>query len=187
MRRPVLLSALLLIAVSAAAGQRFWYVYSRGSGSRSTISHGNLDDVLRLQKRFTGAYLWAMLDGREYLIRDRAALDEVQRAAAPVEVLGSEQRALNEKMKPFERREERLDQQIDAISDHDEDEMPETRARLRELESQLRDVERQLRQYEHEERRLDQREDALDRQFDDEVRRIVERAIRSGTATRAAP
>jgi len=186
MRRTILASALLAAVLSVSAGQRFSYVFARSDGSNITLTHGSLEDVLRLQKRFSGAYLWASRDGRQYLIRDAAVLDEVRRAAAGLEALGTEQRALDTKMKPVERRHERLERELDALTDRedDEDETPAERARIRELENQLRDLERELRPYENQERRLENRERDLERVFDAEVERIVERAIRNGTAGR---
>jgi len=61
---------------------------------------------------------------------------------------------------------------------------PQARTRMRELEGQIRDLERQMRPLEEEERRLDDREEELDEQFDAQMERLIERAIRTGTAER---
>ena len=188
MRRTLFLFALLLTALSCFAKERdhFTYVYSRGGNDKISLSHGSLQSMLRIHKRFTGTYLWARLDGRDYLIRDAALLDEVSRAVAPLDALNAELKPLHEKMKPLERREDKIDRELDALTDNEDDEkMTEaTRARIRELERQQREVQRDLREYEREEERLDKKEDALDQAFDAEIRRIVERAVRSGVAER---
>ncbi len=183
MRRILLI---LLLALTASAGQRFSYVYTRDSASNWTIARGNVDDIVRLKKRYNGAYVWAQVDGREYLIRDAAVLDEVRRAARPLEALEPEQRSIDRRIKPLERQQEKLEDELDDLTDKDDDEAltAADHVRIRELRSQIRDLERQLRPLEQEERQIDQREEELDRVFDDEVERIVRRAIRLGTAER---
>lgn len=188
MRRILLLSLLLLslLAVTAFAGDRFRYVYSYGPDSQVVaLTHGSLEDVVRLQKRFSGVYLWASLDGRDYLIRDAALLDELRRAHAPIEALTPGMKALQNKMRPLERRQERLEDEYDKLSDADDDDLTAAeRDRMRQLRGQLRDIERELRGYEQEEQRLDRREEELDVVFDDAVEQIVRRAIRNGLAKR---
>jgi len=170
-----------LFAMTLFAGERFSYVYSRGGGAHSTISRGSLQDILRLQKRYSGAYLWAMRDGQEYLTRDAAVLDEVRRAASDLDALEPDQRALHNRMRPLERKQELLEKELDALTDAEGD---HDTARIRQLENELHGIERELNPYEREEGRLDRRESELDRLFDAEVERIVERAIRSGVAKR---
>jgi hypothetical protein len=185
MRRLILISLLVMTALSVSAKQRFSYVYTRGSSAHISISKGSLEEILRLRKRYSGAYLWARIDGLEYLIRDAATLDEVRRAGSGLEALEPEQRALHNRMKPLERKEERLEDELDGLYD-DDDEIHTVaeRSRIRELEVELRAVERELKAFEKDEERLDRREEALERVFDAEVERIVERAVRKGVAER---
>jgi hypothetical protein len=184
MRRMILL---LLLALPLFAADRFSYVYSRPEGS-DTISRGSLEEVVRLKKHFgNGAYLWARLDGTEYMIRDAAVLDEVRVALRPLDALRPQQRSLQAKMHPLEQREERLESEMDAITDRRDDGermSADDEARLDDLRRDLRDVRRELRVYEAEERTLDRREDELDKVFDAEIERIVRQAVRSGAARR---
>jgi Skp family chaperone for outer membrane proteins len=183
MRRLILL---LLLAVPLLAGDRFSYAYSRPSGN-ATISKGSLEQVLKLRKRYTGEYLWARLDGRQYLIRDASALAEVRRAFVPLQQLEPYERALEAKMKPFEDQEERLESELDDLTDRDEDDDDLTaaeEARVRTLRAELRKLRLDLRAFEAEERELDEKEEALEVVFDAEVERIVKRAIRTGVAER---
>jgi len=188
MRRTLLIFAFLLTALSCFARERdrFTYVYSRGSRGNVILSHGELREMMRIKDRFSGIYLWARLDGHDYLIRDSASLDEARRAVAPIDAINAELEPLHRKMRPLEKREEEIDRELDALTDSEDDERltDSQRDRIRELRSQQREVERDMRVYEREEERLDQKEDALDKEFDAEIRRIVERAVRSGVAQR---
>lgn len=183
MRRLILI---LLLALSVSAEQRFSYVYTKDSAGNWTIARGNVDDIVRLKKRYNGAYVWARVDGREYLIRDAATLDEVRRAAGPLQELEPQQRSIARRIKPLERQQEKLEDELDELTDRDDDERltAAEHARIRDLRSQIRELERQLRPLEQEERQIDRREEELDRVFDDEIERIVKRAIRLGTAER---
>jgi len=184
MRRTILISLLTLAALTAGAKQRFSYMYSSGKDTY-TISSGSVQEIVRIHKRFSGEYLWARLDGRDYVIRDPAVLAEVRRVSSDLKALEPDQRALHTKMKPLERKQEKLEDEYDALADKDEDdETTVDRERMRELKAQLRDVERQLRVYEREESRLDRRSEELDKVFEEAVQKIVERAIRTGTASR---
>ena len=188
MRRTLLGILLILTALSATAKQRFSYVYSRdGSGdSKISISMGSVENLVRLNKRYSGRYLWASIDGREYLIRNAAVLDQVQYAARDMEALGAEQARLDRRMRPVERRYDRLEEELDDLTDRADDEelTYAMRARIDELREQLREVRRELRPLEEEERRIESRERGIERIFDAELEKIVERAIREGTAER---
>lgn len=188
MRRTLPILALLFTTLTCFARERdrFEYVYSRGGNDKVSVSHGSLQAMLRIHKRFTGVYLWAHLDGENYLIRDAASLDEASRAVAPLDALHAEMEPLRQKMRPVEKREEAIDRELDALTDSEDDEKltEEQRDRIRELERRQREVQRELRQYEREEERFDRKEEALDQTFDDTIRRIVERAVRNGTAQR---
>jgi predicted RNase H-like nuclease (RuvC/YqgF family) len=187
MRRTILISLLTLAALPSGAKQRFSYMYARGN-STYTISAGNVDEIVRVHKRFRdqGEYVWAKMDGREYIIRDPGILAEVRNTSASLKALEPDQRALHAKMSPLEQKQDRLEEEYDRLSDKDEDEevTDADRDRMRELRAQIRDVERQLRVYEREEEELDRRSDALSDEFDVQLQKIVERAIRAGTAER---
>jgi len=74
MRRTILLSAVLLIALSATGkGQKFSYVFMR-AGTTRTISSGSLDQILRIIRQYKCTCLWAELDGRRYLSRKTVEL-----------------------------------------------------------------------------------------------------------------
>jgi len=188
MRRTLTLFALLLTALCCFARERdrFTYVYSRGSRGDVILTHGSVQELMRVRNRFSGQYIYASLDGREYLVRDAASLEEARRAIAPLDALQEEMEPLRKKMKPLEAREEKIEDELDALTDREDDERltDDERDRIRELERQQREVERDLRVYEREEERIDRKEEALDKVFDEEIQRIVERAVRNGSAER---
>ncbi|PYQ29103.1 MAG: hypothetical protein DMF56_12555 [Acidobacteria bacterium] len=188
MRRTLFLFALLFTALCCFAGERdrFTYVFSRGGKGDVILSHGSVQAMMRIKNRFVGTYLYARLDGREYLIRDAASIDDARHAVAPLDAILEELEPIHQKMRPLEKREEAIDRELDALTDNENDQemTAEKRDRIRELERQQHEVERDLRVYEREEERFDHRQDALDKVFDEEIRRIVERAVRTGVAER---
>lgn len=86
--RPGITAVLFFAAAVALAGEspRTSYVYSRGSRPH-IISASRLDvvSIRKLQRRYGNDFLWARVDGRAYVIRDTAALDEVRRLYAPLD------------------------------------------------------------------------------------------------------
>jgi len=61
---------------------------------RSSTMHGDMDD-LRLARRhlreFGPGYLWFRHDGKEYVVRDGAAIKTIEEAVQPQEELGKTQ------------------------------------------------------------------------------------------------
>jgi predicted nucleic acid-binding Zn-ribbon protein len=173
---------MLLLAVPLGADD-FSYVYTHPDGN-TLVSTGNLDEVLRLRKQLPRPSLWARIDGREYVVRDAAVLEEVEKAYGPLAALHGPMEELRTKMRRIEKREERLEDEADALSDSEEKRSAAEETRLRELRRAFREIRDELRPLEIEERRLDDREEALSKVFDGEVERIVRRGVRSGTAER---
>lgn len=184
MRRAAI--AFLLLLTTAAVADDFSYVFTR-TGQALISGNLNLDSVLALRKRYDGDYLWARRNGRTYLIRDARVIAEARAAFADADALHVEYESIAARMRPLERREEKLEEQIDrigdAISDGEMDD-PAMEAKLRELHEQLKPVARELRSLEAEEERLDAREEKLVEVAERELRRIVDRAIANGTAER---
>jgi prefoldin subunit 5 len=173
---------LLLIAISAAAGSNFGYLFSRDG---NTIISGNIDvdRILSVNKRFGAPYLWARVDGRQYLITDAATLNQAEAAFAEVNAFRAENERLDRKMDPLEEREEELEERIDRITDAAEDDgEPIDRGQLNRLRAELREVARQLRDLEREEERIDRRTDALADAAEKKLQGIIERAIDRGLA-----
>jgi bla regulator protein BlaR1 len=105
-RRPALpfLLALLLaltggapvLAGSFAHGDDGDFEYAlveadRDKGSTISMSGRSFDHLDRLLDEEPGAFLWFALDGRSYLVRDQATIDQAMRITAPMRELGEKQ------------------------------------------------------------------------------------------------
>jgi DNA repair exonuclease SbcCD ATPase subunit len=189
MRRIVFVS-LLLLALTASGAGSFSYLYSRDGNS---IISGNIDvdRLLQINKRFPAPFLWARIDGKQYLIRDKTTLARVTAAFRDVDALHVEHERIERRMRPVEQREEELEDEMDGLSDALSDRDDLSRAerarmerRLDELTALIEPVQRQLRDLEREEEKLDQREEKLTAIAEREVQELVEDAIRRGLASR---
>jgi DNA repair exonuclease SbcCD ATPase subunit len=186
MRRTILLAGLLLTAVSAFA-REYTYVYTQGDHSRSVITRGSLENVLRVRRELSGTYIWVVRDRHEYVIRDPGILGEVKKAFGPLEAFSPQQEALRAKMHPVERRADAIEREMDRLYDRDEDDDALTAAeedRLRQLERRFREIEVELRQYEREESRLDDIEERLEEEFEAKLDKLIDRAFDQGLAQR---
>lgn len=149
----------------------------------NTITTSNIDieRALTIKGRYGSRFLWTRFEGRGYVIRDAATLAAIDALFEPSRALGPEQERLRTKMRPLEKREERLDGEADAISDG-EDRTARDEYRLRDLRRELRDVERELRVLERQEEELDRKQERLDREAERAMKPIIREAIRKGTA-----
>lgn len=162
----MLLLALLALTTGAAWRRGDAYLLQTEHSHMLINSGISLRHIPELQKRFgDGPYLWAHVDGREYLIRDEAFMREAQALWAPVDALRPEEKELNKE-------ESRLDKRIDAIEDNRATAAP---GELQELRDRYRVVERRLRE-------VDQRSEALEKIAEAKLRDLIDEAIRDGRA-----
>ena len=191
MRKPIAF-LLLLAATLTLSASEMSYVFKRGD--RSYIVTGNMaiHNIGPVTKRWSGDFLWAKIDGREYLIRDDAILAEARRAFSEVEVNQEHYHALEAKMRPVERRHSVLEKEHDQLTDSLSDEPErytaaqerEMERRIREIEQRMRPLEEELRALEEQEEVLDGRQERLEEVAEKKLRGIIERAIARGAAER---
>jgi prefoldin subunit 5 len=187
--RRLILASLLLAALGlpfafTATADDFDYVFNNMDGL-SEINGADVRTIVGLAERVRGRFLWARIGGEEYLIRDTATLVEAKAAFRDAEALHRECEALEARMRPLEDREDELEDQIDDLTDRaDDDGEPIDTVRLERLRDEIKAVRRQLRELEKEEARLEQREDVLDAEAEKTLRKVIERAIASGIASR---
>ncbi|HVR38138.1 MAG TPA: hypothetical protein VMU84_03525 [Thermoanaerobaculia bacterium] len=167
------IAALLLLISTAAFAENWSYVYARGNVMHA--SSVRLSSLEKMSKRFGHEFLWTRIGGREYVIRDAATLAETRDLLTPMETTGPQQEALTRRMQKLERRENELEEQIEEREDREDRQSPA-------LERELREVEHQLRVLEAEEERLDAEQDAREQAAEARLKRLIERAIRSGIA-----
>jgi peptidoglycan hydrolase CwlO-like protein len=183
----------LLIAIAATslvtADERDSYVWKRNA-STTTMFHGDLDDVRRLTSLYGSEYVWTRQSGREYVITDRAVLDEVatifvelDRAQAPMD-------AVQERMRPHQRAMDRAADRMEALAERleDEDLSDSVRAtierQMHEVEKEMERVEAQMEIVEHEIERLSTVIEAKAEKVERKFEALVDRAIREGKAKR---
>jgi septal ring factor EnvC (AmiA/AmiB activator) len=190
MRRTLAILLLLAAALPLAASDMS-YIFKRGD--RQYIVTGNLSvhNIGSMTRRWSGDYLWANLDGREYLIRDDATMTEARKAFAQVEANQVEYHAIEAKMRPIEKKHDELERSADKLSDRlgDDDDLTaserrQMETRLRELEQQMKPLEAQLRELEREEERFDEKQEKLEEVAEARLEEIIRRAIRQGVAER---
>lgn len=176
----------VLIATAALAKTGFSYVYKRGEESYTRIN-GSIDRIGEVARKYGKEFVWVVLDGREYVIRDAATLAEVRNAFRDVEAL---EPALNEaeaKLRPYEKELDRIEKRVDAAGDRLDDESlsdsdrDALEARLRQAEEEMHAVEQKMKGLEREMERIEKeserREAAAEKRFEAIVERVVERGI----------
>src|SRR5688572_30353845 len=160
MRKLLLLLALLAVTASAADRSRFSYIYKEGEHTHIRNSAMDIEQIVRMSKRWQGNYVWLRLDGKSWLIRDAAVLAEVRGAFAEMHALEPTMRAAAAQRSQYEDRMEPLEKKLDRLRDRDEDEGERDEKQIRELERRLEAIERE---YESVERRADALEEKMDR------------------------
>jgi hypothetical protein len=164
--RLVRLLALCALALPIFASPRDGYVFRMG-GSQ-TIS-GSLEDFGRVSRQLgNGRYLWVQRVGKQFVITDRALLDDVWSYFAPQREMRPKQHEVAEAIRKSE-------QESDALDDARDDRKLTEEARLAELHAQERLLSRR-------EAELDEREEELDRASEKKMWQLVDDAIRGGAA-----
>jgi bla regulator protein blaR1 len=181
MRKLALLAVLALLAPALLAGSSLSYVWVRHDRQNISMSHLDLDRALQLRDRLGANFIWFRLGGVEYVARDAATLEAIDRLWEPYRASDPEYDRLMERLHPLEKKEAALDREHDALEEQEEH---ADRARLRELERQLEVVQRQLRVLEDEERRMDEKREAIERDVERRMVPVLEEAVRKGTARR---
>lgn len=174
MRTALALTVLLAAGAVQAESRGAYVLCSTGSPGCSILisSQTSVRTIKAVRARYGSAsFLWVRIDGREYVIRDRAFLDRADVLFAPAHALEPEQAKVGEEEKALDREEERLEK----LAGDDE----------RLVRDRMRDLERKQREVEAREKVLDDREEELERVAENDLWRMVDDAIRSGVAVPA--
>lgn len=177
--------------------------YVLSIGNSTTISNASLDEVVGVQARRAGGFLWFRRAGREYVIEDPATLKEARDLFAPMRALEPEQEALrlreealDDRQEELDRQQEEIDRQMDGDDDDDNDEddavsraaflsaadRAKLDARLDEIRARQKEVRAAGRELERVERDLDAREEALEREAESKLWTLLDGAVRKGAA-----
>lgn len=164
------------------------FTYVLVYGGSQTIRSGpnvSLDVALAKRDRYSGDFLWFQKDGRRYLIRDAATLERIEAPFDRARERKPESKQLKSETRTLERRESRLDREIDALTDRD-GRPPLTASEedhLRDLRSEMRSIEQRLRELERQEDEIDRERDALEAEAERAMGPILDEAIRTGVAS----
>jgi prefoldin subunit 5 len=162
------------------------YVLIHGSSNiMATGGDLNLHAALAKKAEYGSHFIWFQRHGEGYVIRDAATLDQIDHLFDAQRALDPDAERLRDRLRPLEKRESKLDHEIDALEDGDEKLTSDDRQRLRDLQREMRDVEAQLRVLEREEEAIDRKRDAREADAERRMVPILDEAIRSGVAKRA--
>ena len=157
-------------------------------GSTNIMATGgdlNLHAALAKKAEYGSQFLWFQRHGEGYVIRDAATLERIDHLFDAQRAFDPEAERVRNRMRPLEKRESKLDHEIDALEDDDEKLTADDHQRLRDLQREQRDVEAQLRVLEREEDAIDRKRDAREADAERRMVPILDEAIRSGVAKRA--
>jgi len=163
------------------------YILVRGSNNiMVTGGELNLHAALAKKAEYGSQFIWFQRHGKGYVVRDAATLDQIDHLFDAQRAFDPEAERIRDRMRPIERRESKLDHEIDAIEDADDEKLTsDDRQRLRDLQREMRDVQAQLRALEREEEDIDRKRDAREAEAERRMVPILDDAIRSGVAKRA--
>jgi len=191
--RLLVLLAFVLMSMSSFAGSRsdhFSYVFSNGDKTHM-MSRGNIDEIVRLSKKYEGTYIWFRRDGREYLVRDAATLAAAKDAFRDLDALEPQEREAERCVRPYEKKMDELEKQVDRISDQLSDDEDLSESQREELESQMHDferemkgVERDMESAEREVERIDREEERLEKIAERKFQEILMQAVQQGKVQR---
>lgn len=154
------------------------FIYVRSSNE--TVMSGDLSDLDRVRKVLKQGEraLWTRTAaGKEYLIRDVATLDDVEKAWAPPRPLSEQMGKLGDQMGKIGKQMGKLGEQIAklALQDGAADKRRELEQQMRELEKQMKPLERQMRE-------LEPKHEAAIAKAQAGTQAVIQRAIASGLA-----
>jgi DNA repair exonuclease SbcCD ATPase subunit len=199
-----LLVLTLSLAASETSGEpsrqspakRDSYVLVRGN---SSSINGSIEELEALRDVYAGDFLWARRSGAAYVIRDTRLVDQAAALFDTVRQLEPEQADVQRRQELLDREEgsldreqERLDSEADRRSEQEPDEpagngpYPDLEADQRALEARQVDLARRQREIEALEQDLDRREEALEKEAEAALWKLIDRAIREGSAAPAS-
>src|SRR3954470_14230428 len=96
------------------------YVFMHGSSNIISGPTVTLQHALAKRDAYGSDFLWFRDHDREYLIRDESTLERIDHLFDGAHAFDPEAKRIRRELRPLERRESELDEQIDALTDRDE-------------------------------------------------------------------
>ena len=174
------------------------YVFMHGNQWMST--NIDLAEMRQLRRVGSGDLLWFRRGGKDYVIQDKALLQEAKGLFAPLRALDPEreeihrrERALDHQEEELDREEEEIDRIRDSLSDDDEEgedpprlvsdeELRDLERRSRELDERKRPLREEQREIEKLERAFDLKEEELEEKAEEQLWKLLDRAVASRMA-----
>jgi len=100
----------------AARGEPYAVVRAKDGGFNISGSSDDWDDVKAARKAIDGEFVWFRENGRSYYIQDRALMDKVNAAWAPVDRLGKQMDVYGKEMDKHGKKMEALGRQMEQAS-----------------------------------------------------------------------
>jgi hypothetical protein len=193
----------LLLTGSAALAERAPDSYILSEGGTSWCTSASVTDILALEGRIAGRFLWVRRAGKEYVVREPGTLDQALSLFAPLrlddparEELRYKQDRLEAERDALENQQQTIEEDLESGSDEDDrtDRSAERAAERRSLEKRRQEVEARLAKLnereavlEAEERTVDAREEAREAEVEAQLWRLIDESIASGVARPVEP
>lgn len=160
------------------------YILVRGSDQIMSGPTVSLETALRKRDSYGENFIWFRSHGSEFLIRDAATLDRIDHLFDPRRALKSEAKRIKDELRPVERRESEIDEEIDDLTDRDEGPAltAAERQRLDSLQREMRELQPKLRVLERQEEAIDRKMDEREADAEEKLVPILEDAVRTGVA-----
>jgi hypothetical protein len=188
----------LVLTGSAALAERAPDSYILSEGDTSWCTSASVNDILAVQGRISGRFLWARRAGTEYVVREPGTVDQALALFAPLrldeperEELRRKQARLDAERDALENQQQTIEEDLESATDEDDrtDRSAERAAERRSLEKRQQEVEARLAKLtereadlEAEERAVDARDEAREAEVETELWRLIDQSITSGVA-----
>jgi hypothetical protein len=160
------------------------YVLVHGSQSIMSGPDVSLDRALAKRATYGNEFIWFRDHGKDYVIRDAATLDRVLHLFDAEHAFDPDAERIERELRPLEKRESELDEEIDALTDRDEG--PALTAaeeqKLDRLQKEMDALHPKMRALERQEAEIDRKRDAAEAEAERRMVPILEEAVQKGVA-----
>ena len=161
------------------------YVLVHGSTTIISGSTASIERALAKREAYGSDFIWFRDRGQEYIIRDEATLERIDHLFDAQRAFDPEAERIRRELRPLERRESKLDHEIDALTDRDEG--PELTAAeketLEDLRREMAVLRPKMRDLERQEEEVDRKRDAAEAEAERRMVPILEEAVRKRVAS----
>jgi hypothetical protein len=165
-------ASLCALALLATAPDAWIYVRDERNSSMSA-SMADLKVALKQLKRLGPGYLWFRRDGKQYVVRDGKAMEQIEESVRPQEELGQQQARLGKVQSD-------LGRQQGAIGLRQAEASPDEQQELARAQNALG---REQNRIGREQEKLGKKQEELGKQTERKVHELIEASLKDGRAT----